>query len=225
VRQIAACLDRRTAWLHVDGAFGLWAAAAPNYRHLIDGIELADSVSVDCHKWLNVPYDSGLIFVRDGAAHHAAMTLNAPYYVTAPGAERDNTNWTPEASRRARGFPVYATLRTLGRNGVAALVERCCRLAKLASKALAQGEGVEILNDVVLNQVLLRFTAAARDADELTADVIRRVQKDGTCWLGGTTWHGMRAMRISVSNWSTTEKDIEMSVDAILRCAAESLGS
>jgi len=220
IPEIAACVHDCSGWLHVDGAFGLWAAASPAYQSLVNGIALADSVSVDCHKWLNVPYDSGVVFVRDAAAHQAAMTLNAPYYVTAPGVERDNSNWVPEASRRARGFTVYAALRSLGRKGVAELVDRCCRLARQMAELLAQGAGVEILNDVVLNQVLVRFTPpSGAEADAFTAAVIKRVQEDGTCWLGGTTRHGMRAMRIAVSNWSTTEKDIELSAAAILRCA------
>jgi glutamate/tyrosine decarboxylase-like PLP-dependent enzyme len=220
IPEIHATLQNYPAWLHVDGAFGLWAAASPHYQALARGLELADSVSVDCHKWLNVPYDSGVIFVRDAAAHQAAMTLNAPYYVTAPGAERDNSNWVPEASRRARGFTVYAALRSLGRKGIVELVDRCCRLAQQMAELLAQGPGVQILNDVVLNQVLVRFTPPdGGDSDALTAAVIKRVQEDGTCWLGGTTWHGLRAMRVAVSNWSTTEKDIEMSAAAILRCA------
>jgi len=218
--EISACVREHAGWLHVDGAFGVWAAASPRHRALAKGLELADSVAVDCHKWLNVPYDSGVVIVRDAAAHHAAMTLNAPYYVTAPGAERDSSNWVPEASRRARGFAVYAALRSLGRQGIAELVDRCCRLAKQMAGLLAEGAGVEILNDVVLNQVLVRFTPpAGGDPDAFTAAVIKRVQEDGTCWLGGTTWHGMRAMRVAVSNWSTTEQDIEISAAAILRCA------
>ena len=218
--EIAACLQDQRAWLHVDGAFGLWAAASPTHKALTRGLELADSVSVDCHKWLNVPYDSGVVIIRDALAHRGAMTLNASYYVAAPGAERDNGNWVPEASRRARGFTVYAALRSLGRKGIAELVERCCRLAQQMADLLRRGPGVEILNDVVLNQVLVRFTPPeGDDADAFTAAVIKRVQEDGTCWLGGTTWHGRGAMRVSVSNWSTTKGDIEMSAAAILRCA------
>ncbi len=181
---------------------------------------MADSVSVDCHKWLNVPYDSGIVFVRDAAAHQAAMTLNASYYVIARRAERDNCNWVPEASRRARGFTVYAALRFLGRNGIVELVDRCCRLARQMASRLSEAPGVKILNDVVLNQVLVRFSdPTGKDDDQFTADVIHRVQEDGTCWLGGTSWHGMHAMRISISNWSSTEKDIDLSAEAILRCA------
>ena len=220
--EIAAGVRERGGWLHVDGAFGLWAATSPGQRSLAQGIELADSVSVDCHKWLNVPYDSGLVFVRDPAAHQAAMTLNASYYVTARRTERDNCNWVPEASRRARGFAVYAALRFLGRQGIAELVDRCCQRARQMAGRLAQAPGVTILNEVVLNQVLVRFSdPAGKDDDEFTGKVINQVQADGTCWLGGTTWHGLQAMRISISNWSTTEKDIDVSAEAILRCAGE----
>ena len=148
------------------------------------------------------------------------MTLNAAYYAPLPDLARDNHNWVPEASRRARGFTVYAALRSLGRKGIAEMIERCCALARRMAERLSQARGVEILNDVVLNQVLVRFTPADRsDADAFTRELIRRVQADGVCWLGGTTWHGMHAMRISVSNWSTTEADIDLSADAILRCA------
>ena len=220
IPEIASCVHQRGGWLHVDGAFGLWAAASPKYRHLVEGISLVDSVSVDCHKWLNVPYDNGLVFVRDAAAQHAAMTLHGAYYVTASGVERDNSDWVPEASRRARGFTVYAALRALGRRGITELVERCCALAQRMAERLSKGKGVRVLNDVVLNQVLVRFSdPSAGDDDAFTAKVIRLVQEDGTCWLGGTTWHGMRAMRVSVSNWSTSEEDIDVSAEAILRCA------
>jgi len=210
-------------WLHVDGAFGLWAAASPTLRYLVDGIARADSLATDAHKWLNVPYDSGFVFVRDAAAHRAATAIGAPYLVAAAVAERDGSDWVPELSRRARGFTVYAALRTLGQSGVRALVERCCARARQMARSLRAGEGVTILNDVVLNQVLVRFTPTAdggdADADAFTRDVIARVQADGTCWLGGTTWHGVAAMRVSVSNWSTSEDDIARSAAAILRCA------
>ncbi|MBI1766375.1 MAG: aspartate aminotransferase family protein [Acidobacteria bacterium] len=217
--EIVPLVRARKGWLHVDGAFGLWAAAAPGLRHLTEGIELADSLSVDCHKWLNVPYDSGLVFVRDRAAHHEAMTLSAPYYALSTEVARDNHNFVPEASRRARGFAIYAALRALGRNGVAELVDRCCRLARRMAERLAQDSSVQILNDVVLNQVLVRFLPnAGGDADAFTAAVIQRIQADGTCWAGGTTWHGLHAMRIAVSNWSTTENDIDRSAEAMLKC-------
>lgn len=220
IGEIAACVRERSGWLHVDGAFGLWAAASPALRPLVAGLELADSLSVDCHKWLNVPYDCGVTIVRDPAAHFASMSLSAAYYQPRPDLARDNHDWVPEASRRARGFAVYAALRSLGRDGLAAMIERCCALARRFAERLSVVEGVEVLNDVVLNQVLVRFAARdGSDTDSFTSEVVRRVQAEGTCWLSGTTWHGMQAMRISVSNWSTTEADIDASAEAILRCA------
>ncbi|MDP9240302.1 MAG: aminotransferase class V-fold PLP-dependent enzyme [Actinomycetota bacterium] len=201
------------AWVHVDGAFGLWAAATPALRPLLDGVASADSWATDGHKWLNVPYDSGLAIVADAQAHVAAMCLAASYLIGGLDGQLDAFNLTPESSRRARGIPIYATLRSLGRSGVADLVERCCALANRFAVRLGSADGVEILNDVVLNQVLVRFA----DSDEVTREVIARVQADGTCWAGGTTWQGRGAMRISVSNWSTTEADIDRSADAILR--------
>jgi glutamate/tyrosine decarboxylase-like PLP-dependent enzyme len=219
ISEIVPLVKEVNGWLHVDGAFGMWAAASSSYRRLVEHIELADSITVDCHKWLNVPYDSGLVFVRDRAAHHAAMTLNAAYYAPSPEVARDNHNWVPEASRRARGFAIYAVLRALGRQGIAEMVERCCRHARRMAERLAKCPGVEILNEVVLNQVLVRLKPQTGvDADALTAAVIRRVQEDGTCWVGGTSWKGLHAMRISVSNWSTEETDIDRSSDAIINC-------
>jgi glutamate/tyrosine decarboxylase-like PLP-dependent enzyme len=219
------------SWLHVDGAFGLWAAAVPDLRDRVAGVEGADSWTTDAHKWLNVPYDSGIVICRDVAAHHAAMTLGASYYVETAGGERDPYNWVAESSRRARGFPVYAALRSLGRGGLADMIGGCCAIARRMADGLRGAEGVTILNDVVLNQVLVRFAPAGASeaagsspdaaADDFTRRVIAAVQADGTCWLGGTTWHGMAAMRISVSNWSTTEADADVSVEAILRCARE----
>jgi glutamate/tyrosine decarboxylase-like PLP-dependent enzyme len=214
------------AWLHVDGAFGLWAAAVPGLRDRIAGLAGADSWTTDAHKWLNVPYDSGIVIVRDAAAHHASMTLGAAYYVETAGGERDPYNWVPESSRRARGFAVYAALKSLGRSGLAEMIDRCCAIARRMADGLRGAQGVTILNDVMLNQVLVRFSAPAADGDDGATDaftrrVIAAVQADGTCWLGGTTWHGMAAMRISVSNWSTTEADADVSVEAILRCARE----
>jgi glutamate/tyrosine decarboxylase-like PLP-dependent enzyme len=219
---VAAVRELPDAWLHVDGAFGLWAAAVPGLHDRVAGLAGADSWTTDAHKWLNVPYDSGIVIVRDAAAHHAAMTLGAAYYVETAGGERDGYNWVPESSRRARGFAVYAALRSLGRDGLAEMVERCCTLARRMADGLRRADRVTILNDVVLNQVLVRFEPPGRgDADAFTRAVIAAVQADGTCWLGGTTWHGMAAMRISVSNWSTTERDADLSVEAILRCARE----
>jgi glutamate/tyrosine decarboxylase-like PLP-dependent enzyme len=204
-----ACAGR--AWLHVDGAFGLWAAASPARRGLVAGLERADSWATDGHKWLNVPYDSGLAIVADRATHRRAMTIVASYL--AAGEQRDNHDYVPESSRRARGFPLYAALRTLGRRGVAELVDRCCDHATRMAALLAEG-GAEILNDVVLNQVLVSF-------GDRTDAVIAAVQRDGTCWAGGTVWRGRPAMRISISGWATTGEDVERSAAAILRSSRE----
>jgi glutamate/tyrosine decarboxylase-like PLP-dependent enzyme len=212
------------AWIHVDGAFGLWAAATPAYRHLLDGHERADSWATDGHKWLNVPYDCGYAFVRDPTAHAAALSPPGAAYIVYGAAERDNFRWAPEYSRRARGFATYAALRSLGRDGVREMVERDCRLAgRMADRLRAAGSGVEILNDVVLDQVLVRFHPSdGGDADARTREVIAGVQADGTCWLAGTTWHGKAAMRISIVNWSTTEDDVDRSAVAILETARRS---
>jgi len=209
----------RGAWVHVDGAIGLWAAASPAHRHLLAGVERADSLAADAHKWLNVPYDSGLAFVTRPDAHQAAFAKVAAYFIPGRTGERDADAFTPEASRRARGLPIWAALRSLGRAGVAELVERCCRHAQRFADALGQADGVEVLNEVVLNQTLVRFTDPGGDHDGRTREVVRRVQDDGTLWLGGTTWHGMAAMRISVSGWRTTDQDVDRSVEAILRAA------
>jgi glutamate/tyrosine decarboxylase-like PLP-dependent enzyme len=212
----AACelARRHRAWVHVDGAFGLWAAASPATRHLVDGVELADSWACDGHKWLNVPYDSGFVFCARPQVHAAAVSYTAAYLVGSGGVVTGCADLTLESSRRARGFAVWAALRQLGRDGVADLVERCCRLAGRFADGLTAG-GAEVANDVVLNQVLVAF-----GDDTRTDRVIEAVQRDGTCWMGGTTWHGRRFMRISVSNWSTTEADVDRSVAAILRLAA-----
>jgi len=203
------------AWVHVDGAFGLWAAASPRYRALVAGADRADSWATDGHKWLNVPYDCGIGITAHPGAHRAATTASASYLTNAGGPERNPFEWVPEASRRGRAFPVYVALRTLGREGVADLVDRSCALAARMASALATAPRVQVLNEVVLNQALVRF----RNSDEKTREVIARVQQDGTCWVGGTTWHGVHAMRISVSGWSTTEADADTSVQAILRAA------
>lgn len=199
------------AWLHVDGAFGLWAAASPGLRHLLDGYEGADSWATDAHKWLNVPYDCGLAITAHPQAHRAAMSASAAYLELGEGERRNPFEWVPESSRRGRGTPVYLALRTLGRSGVAALVDRCCALARRMADGLRAG-GAEVINEVVLNQVLVRF-------GDRTGEVIERVQRDGTCWLGGTQWRGAPAMRISVSSWATTEADADRSVRAILEAA------
>jgi len=221
---IADAVQANGGWLHVDGAFGLWAAADAARRQLVDGVELADSWTTDAHKWLNVPYDSGLSFVRDAAAHHAAMTLGAAYYVETQGAERDAYNWVPESSRRARGFAVWAALRSLGRDGVAEMIARTSDVAAGIAHGLAGATGARVLNDVVLNQVLVRFDDPSGDpaaGDARTLAIIEAIQRDGSIWLGGTTWHGMRAMRISVSNWATTADHGDLVVDLIRRVARE----
>lgn len=216
IEAIARLTREHGAWLHVDGAFGLFARLAPESRHLGAGIEHADSITVDAHKWLNVPYDCGYAFVRDPSAHADALSPLGAAYIVYGSAERDEFRWVPEFSRRARGFPTYAALRSLGRVGVREMVEGGCRLATRMADGL-RGSGVEILNDVVLDQILARFHPAdGGDADACTRQVISRVQADGTCWLSGTTWHGMAAMRISIVNWSTTEEDIDRSLAAIL---------
>lgn len=213
-----ATAHRRGAWVHVDGAFGLWAAASSATRRLVSGIEQADSWATDGHKWLNVPYDSGFAFCAHPDAHRAATSFAAAYLpAPAAGGLRAPFDYVLNASRRARGFPVWAALQQLGRSGLAELVERCCRLARRFAAALHEAEGFEVANDIVLNQVLVRF----RD-DSTTDRLIEAVQHDGTCWLGGTTWRGKRYMRISVSNWSTTEADVDRSVAAIMAAAARS---
>ena len=214
LQEIGPATREAGAWLHIDGAFGLWAAVSDERKHLTAGAELADSWTTDGHKWLNVPYDCGIVMCAHPEAHRSAMTVSAAYLVQSDK-ERDPFEWTPEFSRRGRGFTVYAALKHLGRSGVCDLVERCCARARQMADLLRPHRGVEILNDVVLNQVLVRF----HGSDDFTRAVSERVQQDGTCWLGGTTWHNMAAMRISVSNWSTTEKDIELSAQAILRAA------
>jgi glutamate/tyrosine decarboxylase-like PLP-dependent enzyme len=215
LEQIADASAEAGAWLHVDGAFGLWAATSPKLAHLLAGHERADSWATDGHKWLNVPYDSGIAFCADPEAHRAAISVHASYLVHAgEGGPRDQMDWTPEFSRRARGFPIYAAIRSLGRTGIAAMVERCCDHARRFAQLLADG-GAEVMNEVVLNQVVVRFGDDAR-----TDAVIDRVVRDGTCFLSGTTFRGVRAMRISVSNWQTSENDVERAAAAVLRAAA-----
>jgi glutamate/tyrosine decarboxylase-like PLP-dependent enzyme len=209
---IAVAAHAVGAWVHVDGAFGLWAAASPAYRHLLDGIERADSWAMDCHKWLNVPYDCGFVAVADRAAHYAATRMTGAYLVPAADRDLDPFDWVPEASRRGRATTVYAALRSLGREGVADLVERCCGLARRMADRLVREPGITILNHVVLNQVLVRF-----GDDAHTRDVVRRVRDDRTCFVSGTVWHGVEAMRISVSNAFTDEADVDASVAAMIR--------
>ena len=199
------------AWVHVDGAFGLWAAVSPQYANLLHGVTLADSWAIDCHKWLNVPYDSGIAVVRDPEHLRRAMAQSAAYLQTSD--VREPCHYTPESSRRARGIELWAAMRSLGREGLRELIERNCRLARVFAERLQQA-GFEVLNEVVLNQVLVSFGTA-----ETTRRLIADVQEEGTCWCGGTEWHGRTAMRISVSNWATTDEDVERSLAAIIRLA------
>jgi glutamate/tyrosine decarboxylase-like PLP-dependent enzyme len=210
--ELGALARRAGAWVHVDGAFGLWAAAAPRRASLVAGIADADSWATDAHKWLNVPYDCGLAFVRDARTLQAAMAVTAAYLSTSP--ERKPSDFTPELSRRARGVEVWAALKSLGRAGLAEMIERCCRHAERFAAGL-RAAGHEVLNEVVLNQVLVSFGDAAT-----TRRVIEALQADGTCWCGGTEWQGRTAMRISVSSWTTTDADVEKSLAAMLRVAA-----
>jgi glutamate/tyrosine decarboxylase-like PLP-dependent enzyme len=212
--EIADAAEEVGAWLHVDGAFGLWAAASPSFRELVAGHDRADSWATDAHKWLNVPYDSGLAFCRHPDPHLAAMTARADYLVV-QDETRDAVDYTPEFSRRARGFPVYAALRSLGRSGVADLVDRACANAARLADELARIPGAVILNEVVLNQVLFRF-----ETDERTAEILQLVQESGEAWMSGTTWDGRAAIRISVSNWQTSDEDVAGTVAAFERAAA-----
>jgi glutamate/tyrosine decarboxylase-like PLP-dependent enzyme len=209
--EIADACQAAGAWLHVDGAFGIWAAVSPPLRHLVAGLERADSWTTDAHKWLNVPYDSGIVLCAHPESHRAAMTTTASYLIQDEGERRvrDQVDWVPEFSRRARGFAVYAALRSLGRRGLTELVERCCDAASRFATAIVEIEGVELVNEVVLNQVLFRF-----ESDERTDEVLRRVQEGGRVWMSGTTWDGRKAIRISVSNWQTGDAEVDLAVSA-----------
>jgi glutamate/tyrosine decarboxylase-like PLP-dependent enzyme len=207
---IADAAEAAEAWLHVDGAFGLWAHASPTLRHLTAGSERADSWATDAHKWLNVPYDVGVAFCAHPDAQRAALGIRSSYLLHAePDAARDPLDWNPEHSRRARGFTTYAALRSLGRSGVAELVDRTCARARALAEALSELPGCEVLNEVVLNQVLFRF-----EDDEATDAFVAAVQEGGEAWLGGTVWDGRRAVRLSVSNWRTSENDVDRTVAA-----------
>jgi glutamate/tyrosine decarboxylase-like PLP-dependent enzyme len=210
---VCARAKAANAWVHIDGAFGLWVAVSPERAHLTKGIELADSWAADGHKWLNVPYDSGIVFVRDALALREAMTVSAAYLPQGQGREPDE--YTPEMSRRARGIEIWAALRSLGRAGLADMIEGCCRHAARFAKGFREA-GFNVLNDVVINQVMVSFGGA-----ETTRRVIAAVQAEGTCWCGATVWQGQTAMRLSVSNWATTEADVEKSLAAIVKVARQ----
>jgi glutamate/tyrosine decarboxylase-like PLP-dependent enzyme len=203
------------AWVHVDGAFGLWAAASPRFAHLVQGVEQADSWATDGHKWLNLPFDSGFVFVADPRAHRAAFGQATSYSILVEGSRRQ-IEWNPEWSRRARGFAVYATIRALGQSGIAAMIERCCDAAATLADGIRQMPGAEILAPITINQALARFG----DSDERTDAVIEAVQQSGVAWFGGTTWHGKRVMRISVCNWRTSQDDVALTLEAIRRALA-----
>lgn len=220
---IADACTRAGAWLHVDGAFGLWARVSPRFAASTAGIERADSWATDVHKWLNVPYDSGLAIISDQSAHRGAMTSSAAYYEMAAG-RREPHEFTPEASRRARAFPIYAAIRSLGRAGVSEMVERTCDLAARMADLLAAHPRLRVINEVVLNQVLVDVVPpAALEHDACVRGVIDRVQRSGDCWLGGTTWNGRAAIRVSVSNWSTTPDDIGRAAAAIIGAVSQEL--
>jgi glutamate/tyrosine decarboxylase-like PLP-dependent enzyme len=212
--EICRVAKEQGAWVHVDGAFGSWARVSPKFEHLTRGLEKADSWATDAHKWPNAGYDSGVVLVRDGAALRASMGISAAYLE--PGSRREPMHHTPEASRRARGVELWATLKSLGRSGLCDLIERTCGHAQRFARGLREA-GFEVLNDVVINQVLVSFGES-----EVTREVIRRIQEDGSCWCGGTVWQGKTAMRISVSSWATTEVDIERSLAAIIQIARAS---
>jgi glutamate/tyrosine decarboxylase-like PLP-dependent enzyme len=209
--EICAAAKKTGAWVHVDGAFGLWAGAAPRHAHLTSGFEAADSWAIDAHKWLNVPYDSGIAFCRYPEQLHAAMSTQAAYLLA--GEQREPYHYVPEMSRRARGIEIWAALRALGRTGLSDMIERTCKYARRFASGFIEG-GYQVLNDVVINQVLVAFGDT-----ETTRRIIQAVQAEGTCWCGSTEWQGHTAMRVSVSSWATTESDIERSLEAILRIA------
>jgi glutamate/tyrosine decarboxylase-like PLP-dependent enzyme len=211
---IADLAEDAGAWLHVDGAFGIWAAVSPELRHLVSGLERADSWTTDAHKWLNVPYDSGIVLCAHPESHRRAMTVQAEYLIQDQGDRRvrDQVDWVPEFSRRARGFAVYAALRSLGRQGLVELVERGCAQARRFADKITELAGVRVLNDVVLNQVLFCF-----EDDETTDRVLASVQASGDVWLSGTTWNGRKAIRVSVSNWQTGDEETDLAVEAFRR--------
>jgi glutamate/tyrosine decarboxylase-like PLP-dependent enzyme len=219
VAEICAAAGEMNAWVHVDGAFGLWAAASKHRKDLLEGVEMADSWATDAHKWLNVPQDSGLAIVREPDFLRRAMAINAAYYPDPDLAKREPMQWGPESSRRARAVEIWAALRSLGRQGVEDLIERTCRHASTFAEGF-RSAGYEVLNEVVLNQVLVSF-----GDDETTNRIVQGIQDEGTCWCGATVWKGRKAMRISVSSWATTDSDVRRSLDAMLRVAAASYGS
>jgi len=216
--EVCAAARRAGAWVHVDGAFGMWAAASPSRRHLVRGVENADSWATDAHKWLNVPFDCGIVFVRDREAQRAAVSVTAAYLVQDAAGPREPMDWTPEFSRRARGLAVYATLRALGRDGVTELVDRLCDCAERFATGLDEA-GFEVIHQE-LNQVLL-----ACESDEVTDATLAALQADGTCYPSGTTWRGRRCIRLSVCNWQTTGEDVDRSIEAFAAARPTRVGA
>ena len=219
--EACALAHARDAWVHVDGAFGLWLMASPTRRGMLDGCELADSWATDGHKWLQLPFDHGFAFVRDREAHRAAMAMTAGYFIAPDGAGRDQMEWNPEWSRRPRGVVTYAALRALGRRGVAGIVDEACRLASRLVDGLGALPGVEVLSPARMNQGLVRFLARDGDHDRRTDAVTEAIRADGTAWFGTTDWRGMRAMRISVCNFRTTDRDVDLTLEAVARVLRE----
>jgi glutamate/tyrosine decarboxylase-like PLP-dependent enzyme len=208
------------AWVHIDGAFGLWVATSERYRHLVKGAASADSWAIDGHKWLNLPFDSGFVFVAHPSAHRAAFAQDTSYSV--PREElRNQKDWNPEWSRRGRGFPVYAAIRALGRSGIGSIIDGCCAHAERLVKGIGQLPGAEVVAAPVINQGLVRFLSSDGDHDRVTDDVIRRLQAKGVAWFGGATWRGMRVMRVSVCNWLTTDCDIEQALASVSEVLTE----
>ena len=208
------------AWVHIDGAIGLWAAASERYRHLLNGAESADSWATDAHKWLNVPFDSGLVFVAHAAAHRAAFAQDTSYSI--PREElRNQKDWNPEWSRRGRGFPIYAAIRALGRSGIAEIVDRCCVHAERLVSGIGRLPGAEVVAAPIINQGLVRFLSRDGDHDRFTEDVIRRIQSQGVAWFGGVSWRGMRVMRVSVCNWLTTGDDVDRTLESVREALAD----
>ncbi|MBI3892440.1 MAG: aspartate aminotransferase family protein [Candidatus Wallbacteria bacterium] len=213
---IVELVRAENAWIHIDGAFGLWAAVSPELRIHLQGVKCADSWATDAHKWLNVPYDSGIVIVRNAAQHRRLKTSRCSYAGEESEDRRDGSTWVPDNSRRARAFVLYAVLRELGRSGVREVVERCCRLARQFAFGVARLPCAQVLNDVVLNQVLVRFSSPElNDCDAFQREIAGHVQEEGRCWLGTTTWHGQVVLRASICNWSTTEDDISMLLEAL----------
>jgi glutamate/tyrosine decarboxylase-like PLP-dependent enzyme len=215
-RQLVPIAHEAGAWVHVDGAFGLFARASRKHRHHLDGVELADSWATDGHKWLNVPFDCGIAIIRDRDAHRAAMTLSASYIAAEPSA-RDQIDWNPEWSRRARGIPAYAALREMGRQGVEALIDRCCAHCEALVSGIGVLPGAQILHPARLNQGLVGFQRdgqTSEQSDAFTDEIIRKINATGEAFFSGTTWRGQRAMRVSVVNWRTNSRDVERAIEA-----------